>query len=278
MASLICPWPFLSPPVMAPPKTLGKSFAQAVAVSGDTQMSRLSARVRMGDKVHIRISQKVYEAKLEDCQLHLHGRVTLKKGDPTLTARGLKQELDSLWLQLGSWSVTPLSRGYFEFTFQTVEDLKKVWAMSSVNLKPGLLKFFCWSKDFSPQNQTQSHAQLWVRRMHLPQEYWRQTTLFEIAYGISTPLTIDKATQSRLFGHYARILVDVDMSDTLFETAVVEREGHAFPITVEYERKPAYCQHCKLLGHSIQHCHRLNSSKPQAKPGYQPQNFNQQTV
>jgi len=91
--------------------------------------------------------------------------------------------------------------------------MKKVWVLGAVQLNPGILRFFCWSKDFDPQNQIQSHAQLWVRLMNLPKEYWRKTTLFEIASGIGYPLTIDEATQSRLFGHYARILVDVDMSE-----------------------------------------------------------------
>ncbi|EER02368.1 hypothetical protein Pmar_PMAR016934 [Perkinsus marinus ATCC 50983] len=48
--------------------------------------------------------------------------------------------------------------------------------------------------------------------MHLPQEYWRKQTLFEISSGVGTPLIIDDAIKSRLSGIYARILVDIDMS------------------------------------------------------------------
>ena len=83
----------------------------------------------------------------------------------------------------------------------------------------------------------------------------------KIASGIGTPLAIDEATQSRLFGHYARILVDVDLSDTIFESVLVEREGYEFSVTVEYERKPAFCPHCKMIGHSIQQCNRINFAK-----------------
>lgn len=62
--------------------------------------------------------------------------------------------------------------------------------------------------------------------------------MFEIASGIGTPLTIDEATLSRVFGLYARVLVDVDMSGRLFDSVLVEREGHAFPVAIEYEKKP----------------------------------------
>jgi len=35
--------------------------------------------------------------------------------------------------------------------------------------------------------------------MHLPQEYWRERTLLEMAYGIDTPLLIDDVMRTRLF-------------------------------------------------------------------------------
>jgi hypothetical protein len=52
--------------------------------------------------------------------------------------------------------------------------------------------------------------------MELPQEYWRQRTLFEIASAIGTPLSLDEATKTCAFGHYARILVDMDLSRHIF--------------------------------------------------------------
>lgn len=85
--------------------------------------------------------------------------------------------------------------------------------------------------------------------MHLPQEYWREQTLLEIASGVGTPLLIDDATKTRLFGMYARVLVDVDMSGKLCDSVLVEREGYAFPVEIQYERQPLFCSHCKTLGH-----------------------------
>lgn len=59
------------------------------------------------------------------------------------------------------------------------------------------------------------------------------------------------------------------MSDTLFETMLVEREGYAFPVNVEYERQPAFCPHCKRIGHSIQFCNQLKSASSQDTSGRQ---------
>jgi len=88
-------------------------------------------------------------------------------------------------------------------------------------------------------------------------------------------LSIDEATHSRLFGHYARVLVDDDMSDTLFETVLVEREGYAFSVNVEYERRPAYCPHCKMIAHSIQSCNRFKYANSQVTLGKQPKHTTQ---
>lgn len=79
--------------------------------------------------------------------------------------------------------------------------MRKIWALGVVNLNPGLLRFMKWTNDFNPMNQTQTHTQLWIRLLDLPQEYWRDKTLIEIASAIGTPLSIDENTKKRLFGH-----------------------------------------------------------------------------
>jgi len=166
---MICPWTFLSSPEPAAPAKLGKSFAQAVVASDDDPVLQLPPRNIIGDTVRIKITQKVYEAGINNCSFNLQGRVTLQKKDPPIT------------------------------------------------------------------------------------------TLFEIASGIGTPLVLDDATKSRSFGIYARILIDVDMSGKLFNSVIVEREGFAFPVEVQYERQPSFCSHCRFLGHTIQQCKKLGA-------------------
>jgi len=282
---MVCPWPFLvvmdsTEPLL--PK-FGKTIAQALSnsVSGTVQFDNLPPKVIMGDTVRVKITQKEYERGIADCRRNLHGKLTLNKGDPPLTTLVLKVKLSGLWPMLKNWTVTPLGKGFFEFKFNTIEDMRKVWAMRLVNLMPGLLHFYCWSKDFTPQHQTQMHAQIWICLLHLPQEYWRQKTLYEIASGIGTPLTIDTATLERCFGLYAKVLVDVDLSNKMFESVMVERKGLVFPVSVQYERQPLFCAHCNALGHSIQNCMKIvygvHKGEPETAPskeGYSVQKAN----
>jgi len=58
--------------------------------------------------------------------------------------------------------------------------------------------------DFCPGAQKQSNV--WV---------WREKILFEITCVVYMPITLDEPTINRVFGHYARLLIDVDLSKPL---------------------------------------------------------------
>jgi hypothetical protein len=60
---------------------------------------------------------------------------------------------------------------------------------------------------------------------------------------LAPPLIFDTATQKKIFGHYARVLVDVDFSRRLFHEIMVEKEWFAFRLVVEYEWIPDFCSH-----------------------------------
>lgn len=47
------------------------------------------------------------------------------------------------------------------------------------------------------------------------------------------------------------------MSEKLFDSVMVESDGYAFPVKVQYERYPGFCSNCKMIDHSIQSCNKL---------------------
>jgi hypothetical protein len=60
-----------------------------------------------------------------------------------------------------------------------------------------------------------------------------ERTLYEIAGVVGIPLLIDIVTKNRVIGHYARVLVDLDLSKDIFYEVMVEREGFAFSVAIE---------------------------------------------
>ncbi|KAI5430833.1 hypothetical protein KIW84_035095 [Lathyrus oleraceus] len=73
---------------------------------------------------------------------------------------------------------------------------------------------------------------------------------------MGVPIAIDEATRSRLFGHYAKLLVNVDLEPDLQKELLVEREGFAFVIQIVYEKIPEFCHSCQVIGHFVHECSR----------------------
>jgi len=78
--------------------------------------------------------------------------------------------------------------------------------------------------------------------------------LYEIVGAVRTPLLIDNVTKNKLFGHYARVLVDLDLSKDILYEVMVQRKGFAFPVEIEYEGLPNFCTRCKSIGHNVTSC------------------------
>jgi hypothetical protein len=263
---VIIPWPCLSqsmndnPPLQISPPIQQRSFAQALTNVCDIPLSQLPKACVKGDRVAIAIPEKDYLAGIDACKHNLHGRIILPKGSPPLSIDGLRSKLSVLWKSIGKWGLTSLGKGFFEFSFSTLEDMRCVRSVSAWNLSPGLLKLFAWTTDFNPGVQKQTSAQVWIRIFGLSQEYWRQNILFAIASSIGTPICTDaytnKPMMERTFGHYARVLVDVDLAKDLIYRVLVERKGFAFFVDVEYENLPPFCDHCNIIGHKFENCKR----------------------
>lgn len=127
------------------------------------------------------------------------------------------------------------------------------------NVHPGFLRLFAWTKDFNPNNLKQTNTHCWVRILGLPQEYWRPKIIFSIAGGIGILICIDETTSNRsMFGHFARVLVDIDLNSHLHNQILVERDGYVFFFGLEYEKLPTFCSSCQFIGHDLSSCKKNN--------------------
>ncbi|XP_019414619.1 PREDICTED: uncharacterized protein LOC109326388 [Lupinus angustifolius] len=173
----------------------------------------------------------------------------------------LKNKLQALWSNIGKWTMISLGKGFYDFAFSSMEDMRNVCAVGSWSLKPGFLRLFLWSPDFNLNLQKLSHTQCWIKIHNLPQEYWSPRILFSIAGGIGTPISLDEATHTRSFGHFARVLVELNLKTNLPEQILVEREGFAFFVSIKYENLPNFCQGCQTIGHMVAQCRRNNKNQ-----------------
>ena len=76
-----------------------------------------------------------------------------------------------------------------------------------------------------------------------------------MARGIEIPLKFDRATLEGDYGHFARMLIDVDLSKPLPDSIKIEvGEDCLFP-TLYFENVPSFCSVCCFIGYSAISCH-----------------------
>lgn len=236
------------------------SFAQALTNTNicDIPSSQLPKPTLKGDKFSILIPDDEYEKGLDSCKNNLHARIFWPKGSSPLTCVALKEKLKPVWKNLGPWGVSSIGKGFYEFIFSSIEDARRVRSVGSWVLNPGLLKLFPWTRDFNADLQTNTSAQVWLKIYGLSQEYWRKKILFAIASSVGTPICVDamtsKTAMERTFGHFARVLVDIDLTKELKYEVLVERKGYAFFVEFAYENLPDFCDYCNIVGHSVHNC------------------------
>ncbi|KAK0573831.1 hypothetical protein LWI29_014219 [Acer saccharum] len=213
-----------------------KSYAQAIS-SAIAPLS--SAPKKKGDYVAIKVNPKAYEERLKLCSYSLIGRVVLSKGEEPWKILALKEKLQSIWKLNSQWRLISLGRGFFQILLNSEEDKAQVWGIGSLHLKPGILRLQPWTQNFNPNTQRTTNAQIWVRFYDLPWEFWHPQILSDMARGVGIPLKFDRATLEGDYGHFARMLIDVDLSKPLPDSIMIEvGEDCLFP-TLFFENVPS---------------------------------------
>lgn len=86
--------------------------------------------------------------------------MTLNKGYKPYFARDLSINIGKLWKTSAGWKMVTLGKDYYDFHFDSTDDIRKIWAAGTVSLEPGLLRFSQWAKDFKYLAQKQTHVSL----------------------------------------------------------------------------------------------------------------------
>jgi len=69
-----------------------------------------------------------------------------------------------------------------------------------------------------------------------------------IAETFGVRLSLDEATMNKTFGHFARVLINVDLGSHLPNKILVRND---FDFYVDIEKLSYFCISCQIIGHSL---------------------------
>ncbi|XP_070026484.1 uncharacterized protein [Nicotiana sylvestris] len=153
--------------------------------------------------------------------------------------------------------------GYYIFQFESEED--KVCIIQNgpytFRNRPMILKQ--WSPEFQLHKKAMRILPIWVCFPGLPLLYWSEENLGRIASFLGKPMCTDVLTAKGEKISYARVLIEMDITQILPESINVEVPyGGIWSQKIEYEWKPTLFQECMQVGHQKENC-------PKQKQGLQ---------
>lgn len=110
-----------------------------------------------------------------------------------------------------------------------------------------------WSPEFDLSKEIMQTIPLWVKFPNLPLNCCGLQLLSRISSGLGIPLYADECITQIDRISYARVLIEMDISQNLPSAIKVEDpNGREFTQKVIYEWVPAYCPSCLIIGHKCQ--------------------------
>ncbi|XP_060210967.1 uncharacterized protein LOC132637984 [Lycium barbarum] len=140
--------------------------------------------------------------------------------------------------------------GYYVIKFQSIEDMHEIFYSGpyTINNRPIVLK--PWTIDFDFTKVYPTEIPLWVTFPKLPMSCWDIENLSRIASAIGVPVYADECTTKQTRISYARMLIEVNVTQPLPEKIMVmDPVGKQFLQEIDYDWRPKYCEICQQVGH-----------------------------
>ncbi|XP_074315117.1 uncharacterized protein LOC141651297 [Silene latifolia] len=183
-------------------------------------------------------------------------------GKPSLIQ--VKEFVGKNWNHVQKPEVLYYKKGWFFFRFPSEGDLCTVLRGSTWSLGNHSLVLKRWTPQISKELDSVSRVPVWVTLPDLDPIFWSAKALSKIASKIGTPLYADPVTTHKERLSFARIMIEVDVSQKLPDDILLHTPFGQVLQRVVYEWLPYYCSHCKKLGHEVQKCRHLKPKPVQA--------------
>lgn len=171
--------------------------------------------------------------------------------------------LKALQNLVDSWktrcSILPHFNGWVVFQFESSEEIDKVLAQGPYFVFGRTLLLRSIPENIYFRDEDYSVVPVWLQLQSLPLQCWNTRAISKIASKVCKPLCVDNFTIQRKRISYARVLVDIDTSETPKETIEVRLPcGTVYNQYIYYENLPKFCKHGYYFGHYVGNCKHLH--------------------
>jgi hypothetical protein len=178
------------------------------------------------------------------------GGIIVKMLGRRIGYKALENRLKQMWVRAGIITIVDLGNDYFLVTLSSKEDQQRALSNGPWLIYDHYLTVRGWSPNFNPHINHLTKVNVWVRFSGLPIEYYDAKLLTSIGNRIGRTIKVDKNTLQQERGKYARLCVEVDLSQPLLAMFSIKDRTYK----VEYEGLHLLCLGCGKFGHYVEGC------------------------
>ncbi|XP_060974273.1 uncharacterized protein LOC133039399 [Cannabis sativa] len=226
-----------------------QQFSGGKVLNSDAKLSFTEPLIKEGRKIaHIDLEElKLEEESWKSAVICM----VLGANIPAVVFEGFVRRI---WGHLGIVQVARMTKGLtmVKFNDEATRDEVLENGMIQFDKKPVIIR--PWSANLNLIRLVKS-VPLWIRLPNLGLQYWGKKSLSAIVSTLGKPIMVDKHTKDRTQVQFARVLVEIDISDNPDRICwFVNEYGQLVEQEIEYEWLSVKCNHCKGYGHLITDC------------------------
>lgn len=140
--------------------------------------------------------------------------------------------------------------GYYVLRFNSDDECSEILKGGPYFLNKAPMIVKKWSSNFDFKEEILRVIPVWVRLPSLPLHCWGVESLSRIVSAVGVPIIADECTAKQLKVSYARVLVEVDITQEFVkEIKIRDTTGREFIQKAIPEWRPFYCRTCNKVGH-----------------------------
>ncbi|XP_062075064.1 uncharacterized protein LOC133779080 [Humulus lupulus] len=225
------------------------NFQGNLTANGGVRLNYEEPMVRDGKRIaQIDVEETEVEASFWKSALVC---VVLGANPPLAVFEGF---INRLWGKLGIERIARMNASHtlVKFRDETTRDLVLEAGVVHFDRKPVLLR--PWSTDLETLRVVNS-VLVWMRSPNIGLQYWGLKSLSALVSTIGKPMMMDRVTKEKSMVKFARVLVEVEITDRLpHSISSISERGQLMEQAIEFEWLPTRCSCCKGLGHTASSC------------------------
>ncbi|CAN0886793.1 hypothetical protein LINGRAHAP2_LOCUS15443 [Linum grandiflorum] len=157
-----------------------------------------------------------------------------------------------MWNSVGRFRMVDLESEVFLAILEDQDDYFHALTGGTWTILGHYLVVFAWEPQFRVIDNLPQRMVVWIRFPRLPYQYYHPDILEGLGNLVGSFVRIDPRTQNSSRGKFARITVEVNLSEPAPKGVFVDGVWQL----VEYENLPLFCRDCGRFGHDSGNCSR----------------------